>query len=233
VDSPSNPPEPPADGVVVAAPVSTRRVVLLTLEYVGIFFVVAGAFALAKVPGGPIPVLIVLAVAAVFYLRRQPDFDRRDFWRSAPLRGELPSMAAMWALATVVGVVAIWFYSRSMLFDLPRQQTLLWLAVIVGYPVFSVYPQELVFRAFLLHRYAPLFRTPRRLAAASAAAFGFAHILFGNVLAVVLTLVGGWLFARRYQRTRSLLTVCVEHAGYGLIIFTIGLGRYFYHAAVH
>ena len=80
---------------------------------------------------------------------------------------------------------------------------MLWLVVIVGYPVFSVYPQELVFRAFLLHRYAPLFRTPRRLAAASAAAFGFAQILFGNVLAVALTLVGGRLFARRYQRTRG------------------------------
>jgi hypothetical protein len=214
-------------------PVSTRRLVLLGLEYVGIFFVVAGAFAIAKVPGGPIPVLVVLAVGSVFYLRHQPDFDRRDFWRRQPLRGALPSMAAMWALAAVVGVVAIWFYSKSMLFDLARRETLLWLAVIIGYPVFSVYPQELVFRAFLLHRYRPLFRSPGRLAAASAAAFGFAHILFGNVLAVALTLVGGWLFARRYQRTRSLLTTCVEHAGYGLIIFTIGLGHYFYHGTVH
>jgi membrane protease YdiL (CAAX protease family) len=207
--------------------------VLLALEYFGIFFAVAGAFAIAKVPGGPIPVLLVLAVASIFYLRHQPDFARGDLWRPGPLRAALPSMAAMWSLAAVVGVVAIWFYSKPMLFDLPRHETLLWLAVIVGYPVFSVYPQELVFRAFLLHRYAPLFRTPTQAAAASAAAFGFAHILFGNVLAVVLTLVGGWLFARRYQRTRSLLTTCVEHAGYGLIIFSIGLGHYFYHAAVH
>lgn len=223
-------PEPTAAAPSGAGPVvGTRRAVWLAVEYVFIFFVVAGAFALARVPGGPIPVLVVLAVASVFYLRHQPDFDRRDFWRPAPLRPALPSMLALWSLAAVVGVVAIYLYSPSMLLDLPRQQTLLWAAVIVGYPVFSVYPQELVFRAFLLHRYAPLFRTPRRLAAASAAAFGFAHILFGNVLAVALTLVGGWLFARRYQRTRSLLTVCVEHAGYGLLIFTIGFGRYFYH----
>ena len=219
--------DPPLN--VEPPPVGTRHLVWLAVEYTLVFFVVAGAFAVAHVPGGPIPVLLVLAVASVFYLRHQPDFDRRDLWRPAPLRGSLPSMAAMWTLAAAVGLAAIWFYSPPMLFDLPRQQTVLWLAVIVGYPVFSVYPQELVFRAFLLRRYAPLFRTPRRLAAASAAAFGFAHILFGNVLAVALTLVGGWLFARRYQRTRSLLTVCVEHAGYGLLIFTIGLGRYFYH----
>ena len=44
-------------------------------------------------------------------------------------------------------------------------------------------------------------------------------------------MLGGWLFARRYQRTRSLLTVSVEHALYGVLIFTIGLGDLFYHAA--
>jgi uncharacterized protein len=210
-------------------PVGPWRLAALAAEYLIVFFVVAGLFAVAKVPGGPIPVLLVLAVAALLYLGRRPDFDRHDLWRPAPLRPELPSMLALWSLAAVVATLGVWLYSPSMLADLPRQRTALWLAVVVGYPVFSVYPQELVFRAFLMHRYAPLFRSPRRLAAASAAAFGFAHVLFGNVLAVALTLAGGWLFARRYQRTRSLLTVCVEHAGYGLLIFTVGLGRYFYH----
>jgi hypothetical protein len=33
---------------------------------------------------------------------------------------------------------------------------------------------------------------------------------------------GGWLFARRYQHTRSLLTVSVEHALEGVLIFTVG-----------
>ena len=53
----------------------------LAVEYTLVFFVVAGAFALARVPGGPIPVLLVLAVASLFYLRRQPGFDRGDLWR--------------------------------------------------------------------------------------------------------------------------------------------------------
>jgi membrane protease YdiL (CAAX protease family) len=94
-----------------------------------------------------------------------------------------------------------------------------------------VYPQELLFRAFLLRRYSAVFKTDRAAAAASAVAFGFAHLMFGNVLAVTATVAGGWLFARRYQRTRSLLVASVEHTLYGGTIFTIGLGRFFYHGA--
>jgi hypothetical protein len=48
----------------------------------------------------------------------------------------------------------------------------------------------------------------------------------------VLTLIGGWLFARRYQRTRSLLAASVEHALYGVLAFTVGLGALFHHGAV-
>ena len=51
------------------------------------------------------------------------------------------------------------------------------------------------------------------------------------MLAVALTLAGGWLFARCYQRTRSLFVVCVERAAYGLLIFTVGLGGFFHHGA--
>jgi len=202
---------------------------LLAVEYVLVFFVVVGVYALVKVPGGPVPALVVLAVAVVLYLRSRPDFDRRDLWRAEALRPALPSIVALWCVAAVVATVGVAVFQPAHLVDLPRQQPLLWLAVCVGYPVFSVYPQELLFRAFLMLRYAPLFRSPRARAAGSAVAFGFAHILFGNWLAVALTLVGGWRFARRYERSRSLLTVGVEHAGYGLIIFTVGLGRYFYH----
>jgi hypothetical protein len=46
---------------------------------------------------------------------------------------------------------------------------------------------------------------------------------------VLLTLAGGWLFARRFQRTRSLLVASVEH---GVLAFTIGLGDLFYHGTM-
>ena len=205
--------------------------VRLTVEYLLLFFVAVIGYAVAHIPGGPIPVLLALAGLAFWYLRRQPDFDRAALWRPAALRGQLPAMLALWALAIVVAIGALAVFAPDRLFDLPRQRPAIWVAVMIFYPLFSVYPQEMVYRAFLMHRYAPVFGTGRGLVAASAAAFGCAHVIFGNVLSVVLTLVGGALFASRYRRTRSLFTVSVEHALYGLLVFTVGLGQYFYHGA--
>jgi membrane protease YdiL (CAAX protease family) len=62
---------------------------------------------------------------------------------------------------------------------------------------------------------------------ASAAAFGLAHLVLWNPLAVGLSALGGWMFASTYLRTRSLPAVCWEHALYGVALFTIGFGRYF------
>jgi membrane protease YdiL (CAAX protease family) len=67
--------------------------------------------------------------------------------------------------------------------------------------------------------------------AASAFAFGYAHIIFLNWIAVAMTTFGGFLFARDYTRHRSLSLVCLEHALYGCLIFTVGLGRFFYSGA--
>ncbi|UWP79366.1 CPBP family intramembrane glutamic endopeptidase [Dactylosporangium fulvum] len=201
----------------------------LAVEFGLVFFVLVGLFALVRVPGGPIPALLVLTVVVAFYFRRARTFDRRDLWRASALLPALPSILRLFAAAAVVAVAGVFLFDRAHLFDLPLHNPGLWALITVAYPVVSVYPQELLFRAFLLHRYGPLFGTERVAACWSAVAFGFAHILFGNVLAVVLTLAGGWLFARRFQQTRSLLTACVEHALYGLLIFTVGLGRYFYH----
>jgi membrane protease YdiL (CAAX protease family) len=208
------------------------RRLALSLEYLLLFFGVAGIFAVVRVPGGPIPVLVVLGPAAWWYLRRRPDFDRRDLGRPEALRPAVPSILLLWAVAAVLGLVVIATFSPHRLFDLPRQQPLLWAVIVVFYPLFSVYPQELLYRAFLLYRYEPLFGSGYAATIASAAAFGFVHLLFHNAISVGLTLVGGWLFARRYQRTRSLLTVSVEHALYGVLAFTIGLGELFYHGAV-
>jgi uncharacterized protein len=201
------------------------------VEHLLVFYGLVGLFVVAHVPGGPIPALVLGGAAAVTYLGRTREFDNRDLWRPEALRPALPAMVARWAVFSVLATAGVAVLDRGHLFDMPREQTLLWLLIVVFYPLASVYPQEVLYRAFLLHRYRRLLRTERVAAGASAIAFGFAHLLFGNVLAVVLTVGGGWLFARRYQRSRSLLTVSVEHALYGITIFTVGLGRFFYHGA--
>ncbi|XVV13862.1 CPBP family intramembrane glutamic endopeptidase [Actinoplanes sp. CA-131856] len=190
-------------------------------EYLLLFYGVAGLYIVLDVPGGPIPVLLIAAALVIVYMRR----CGLPFLTASALRSSLPRVLALWAVVSLLAVLAVAVFDPSELFALPREQPWLWLAICVGYPLLSVYPQELLYRGFLMHRY------PFGGPAASAVAFGFVHLLFGNVLAVVATLAGGWLFARRYQRTGSLLVVSVEHALYGITIFTIGLGRFFYHGA--
>jgi len=104
--------------------------------------------------------------------------------------------------------------------------------VMVAYPVLSVYPQGLLFRAFFFERYTDLFPGEWAMILASAAAFAFLHIIFRNWLAVALTFAGGLLFAMRYAETNSLATSSFEHALYGCWLFTVGLGQYFYHGTI-
>jgi hypothetical protein len=49
---------------------------------------------------------------------------------------------------------------------------------------------------------------------------------------VILTLLGGLMFAKTYEETGSLVLSGIEHALYGGFLFTIGLGKYFYYGAV-
>jgi membrane protease YdiL (CAAX protease family) len=112
-------------------------------------------------------------------------------------------------------------------FDLPRERPLLWAALLVLYPVASAWPQELVFRAFLMHRYRPIFGEGRLAVAASAIAFSFMHVVYMNWPALLLTLPAGALLALTYRRTGSVAASTLEHALYGILVFTLGLGRYF------
>jgi hypothetical protein len=114
---------------------------------------------------------------------------------------------------------------------LPRERPLIWLAIMVGYPLLSVWPQELLFRRFAHSRYAPLFGEGAGFVIASGLAFGFAHVIYMNPVAVLLSAGGGFIFAAAYARHRSLRLVCLEHALYGCLIFSVGLERYFYTAA--
>jgi membrane protease YdiL (CAAX protease family) len=175
-----------------------------------------------------IPALVIGALICFYLLRRDPTFDRRRLWKAAALPTVvLPVLFRFLATALLMGL-AVAFFKPDLLFALPRTRSGLWAAIMVLYPVLSVYPQELIYRAFLSHRYRVLFPGRWWTIAASGASFGYAHIIFKNGLAVALTLAGGILFAWTYERSKSLAAAALEHSLYGGFIFTIGLGAYFY-----
>jgi membrane protease YdiL (CAAX protease family) len=111
----------------------------------------------------------------------------------------------------------------------PRRAPDLWLTIMALYPILSVLPQEFMYRTFFFHRYGPLFGDWRWTAiVVNAGLFGFGHIVFGNWVAVAGTFLVGLLLAYRYDSTRSLWAVWIEHSLYGCLVFTVGLGRYFF-----
>ncbi|WP_024799326.1 CPBP family intramembrane glutamic endopeptidase [Nocardia sp. BMG51109] len=200
-------------------------------EYAALFFGGATVYRARLRGTSPIPGLIALGGAVAGYLRRSADFDRDSLWRPEAFRAQARPMAALAGSSALALTAAVAAVRREHLFELPRRNPWLWLAVMVLYPVLSVYPQELIFRSFLFHRYAPVFGEGAGLVLASAAAFGYVHIAFGSWISVALSGIGGWIFATRYLRTRSLFTASVEHSIYGMLLFTVGLGEYFYHGA--
>nr|WP_246495387.1 CPBP family intramembrane glutamic endopeptidase [Ameyamaea chiangmaiensis] len=174
---------------------------------------------------GVLFVLLWVGAAVAFASLRRVRVEPHD------ARRELRAIGLRFAvLAPLIAFVTWWFWPATFLI-LPRQHPRFWLLIMVLYPVLSVWPQEMLYRAFLFTRYRPLLRRSGALIAASAVAFGFAHVIFLNPVAVVMTLLGGLLFAIDYDRHRSLRLTCLEHSLYGCLIFTLGLGRFFYTGA--
>src|SRR5208337_1405748 len=146
------------------------------------------------------------------------------------------SILALFALCG--GALTIFAYERypQSFLSFPRSNTSLWLLVMAFYPLISVTTQELVYRVFFFHPYAAALNGAGWLAiAVNAMLFATMHaILFasrGSMFhweAVTFSLIGGLIFAYRFVKTRSLLAVWLEHALYGDLIFTIGLGRFFF-----
>ncbi|MGF1669953.1 MAG: type II CAAX prenyl endopeptidase Rce1 family protein [Balneolaceae bacterium] len=125
-------------------------------------------------------------------------------------------------------IMVVWFFIPDRLFYMPLNQPYLWMLLILLYPFLSALPQEIIYRLFLFHRYQTLVSNKQILVFMSIASFAFLHIIYHNWIAVLLTFLGGILFTQTYLKTNSVLSATLEHSLYGVLIFTAGLGSYFY-----
>ncbi|MCB0400403.1 MAG: CPBP family intramembrane metalloprotease [Winogradskyella sp.] len=130
-------------------------------------------------------------------------------------------------LFAVAIITSVYMYvlDNKNLFIVIKSKPMLWVAILFIYSVFSVYPQELVYRTFFFQRYESLFRSNALFVLVNAALFSLAHIFFRNALVMILTFVGGILFALTFRKTKSTLLVSIEHAIYGCWLFTVGMGE--------
>lgn len=165
-------------------------------------------------------------------LLRDRTFDRSNLWRAGAVFRNIPGILGLYFVAAILLTIVIQLFMPENFLKFPRERTNVWIAVMLLYPIFSVWPQHVIFRSFLFHRYEPLFSSQWGIILASALAFCWGHIVFQNWIALALTLPGGIIFAMTYARTRSGLLASIEHALYGCLVFTLGFGSSLYYAAV-
>ncbi len=173
-----------------------------------------------------IPLLWLAALGCAVVLLLDRRFDRGRFCRLRVPRRAWPVVLGRFALLAALLVVLVALLRPESLLNLPRQQPGRWVVLMLLYPWLSVYPQGIIWRAFLLHRYAPLFGMGWAAIVVAAAAFAWAHAPFDNIPALGLTFIGGLMFTHTYLKYRSLWLAFFEHTLYGCFVFTIGLGDF-------
>lgn len=193
----------------------------LIIEFTALFILVPGVLAL------PITWLVkgfVLLVAIIFVLYtgwKQGLFD----WKLFLPDRSLPRIVWLrWAIFAVVSTIVVWQFFPDSLFKVPSTKPGLFVLILFVYTFFSVLPQEWLYRCFYQNRYGELLPTGITGILLNGMIFAFAHLVFLNSLVLILTFIGGCLFFQTYRRTGSLYAVSIEHALYGLWLFTLGIG---------
>jgi CAAX protease family protein len=196
------------------------------LEMAGIFLGVPLLLSGDLVPHHKIIAMLAICIVCLVLLLFDKTFDRSRFGLNGFRNWCTLSMRFM-IIASCLSLYVILAEPGNFLAIL-RHNPSNWALIMISYPVLSVVPQEIIFRAFFFHRYSSLFTHKRVSILINGALFAFAHILFRNWVAVIGSFVVCLLWAMTYLESRSLLVVSIEHALYGNFVFTLGLGYYFY-----
>ena len=127
-----------------------------------------------------------------------------------------------------LGFIYVLLIDKNLLFIFPKTNFKLWLFVIIVYPFLSVIPQEIVYRVFFFQRYFPKNNNNFNfLIILNMFVFSYGHLVFNNFHAILITAIVSPIFTFAYLK-KSFLTCVVLHSLGGQIIFTLGLGKYFY-----
>ena len=180
--------------------------------------------------GTPVFIALMPVMAAVvLFLAIDRTFSfRRELTRGFSL-AQFASILTVFAIAGGIVATYVAEYQPALFLEFPRDRPDTWLRIMVLYPLMSVAVQELVYRTFFFHRYGLLFGRHWWLAILlNGLLFGFGHLVIGTPLAIYGTMATGVLFAWRYAMTRSFWAVFIEHTLWGWMVFTVGIGRYFF-----
>ena len=172
------------------------------------------------------PALAVFMVGGIALLWLTGGFDLRDLLRGW---GRVP-VAKVVVFGLITAAIAWWImqttrpdYMRPLTLERLRFLAMVWTL----YPLLSALPQELIFRPLFFHRYGVLFPDQRAGLLVNAAVFSFAHLMYWSWIVAILTFAGGLVFALAYLR-RGFPSAWLFHGIAGNVLFTMGMGAYFY-----
>ena len=203
---------------------------LRIIEFVALFGLVPVVLIYTEDIFPLIPTLLVLMGIVIVALRIQ-GWQYRELWILGPAREWRNMLLLFLAQAPFVAAVAYYYFPDDF-FAFPREVPLIWLMVMVLYPLLSAFPQEVFYRLYLFRRFGDWFTSSNALIVVSALLFAFGHIMFMNWVAILATFFGGLVFAWRYQRSGSIVLATIEHGIYGNFFFTVGFGQFIFSGAV-
>ena len=176
----------------------------------------------------PIIILPPVLIGIIVLLRFNPEFRFKElvFFRiqSKQLKTDLMQVLIIAALM----IISVLLFMPEYLFNLPRKNPLIMAAMCLFYPIFSAYPQEVIYRTFLFRRYKKLFQKKWLLIVASGVTFSFMHIVYYNPVSIILTLLAGLYLGYVYAKTQSVLYTAILHGILGILVFMTGLGHFFW-----
>ncbi len=216
------PPPARSDG-----PARTRLAAEAVALYAGVPVLMTATFGLYP----PLAALGALTILAIWLLNRTPGFEWRELLRGPVLKA-WPIIGIYTLITAAFMLTLTLLLVPERLFSFPRTQPQLWLMVMLLYPLLSVVPQVLIYKPLFFRRYGGLFPDPRIAIVLNGVAFSLGHLFYMNPVALGVTFVGGMMMSWAYLRTGSFLLACVLHMIAGQLIFTVGLGTFFYHGAI-
>ena len=181
----------------------------------------------SRMPGA-FAALFILAICLLFATE---GFRWRDLMKGRLIADWRALLAYSAVTLGAIYLLTLWLTPHA-LFGFPNRAPEIWTRVMIFYPILSVIPQGIIYRALFFGRYRSLFSSPVQSIVVGALAFGLAHLFFLNWVAVALTVVGGAAFGWAHLERRSFWFGNLLHAIGGWSVFTIGLGRFFYHGAI-
>lgn len=174
-----------------------------------------------------LPIVSLISICCLTLLYQDKRFKRFRLTNREGFTLNIKRVVLLFVLLMLLSFVGYQVLSPTPPFNFMSNGTSTWLLLLLLYPLFSALPQELIFRTFLFHRYKIIIPSKHHRMLLSSVSFGFAHLMYGSLLAVGLSMVAGYFFCVTYTASRSTLLVALEHSLWGLWIFTLGLGTHF------